>query len=138
MGNKSTQAQRNQRIAEIKELMLVGKTRCDILKYAKKWGKSDGQIDADMAVAREEIREINSIDFKDNRSLVLKNYWEVYLAAKEVKNIKEQRSVLDSIARVCGLEKLVIEVQDEYPDLKEGEVMEELERRLSEASSQMH
>lgn len=138
MGKKGTKAGRIQRIKEIKELMLVGKTRCAILEYAKKWAVSVQMIDADSAIAREQIREINSIDFKDSRSLVLNNYWEVYHAAKAARNIKEQRSVLDSIARVCGLERLVIEMQDEYPDLKEGEVMEELERRLSEASSQMH
>jgi len=128
---KGTNAEVAQRVQAVREWLLEGNTRSDILRYTTSWKITDRTVDEYMARATDEIKEINDIDFKTNRSLVLKNLWETYGRAKEAKNLKEQKGILDSIARICGLEKLVIEVKDEFPDLDQVEVLNELEERLS-------
>ena len=70
---KSTNAEVNQRVSEIKDLLLQGQTRSAILRYAQKWGVVDNQVDRYMATATAEIKEVVQSESANDISILTAN-----------------------------------------------------------------
>ena len=123
---KSTNAEVNQRVAEIQDLILQGYTRSHILQYGSKWKVSDRQIDDYLGQAKMALKEINQATIGDNQAIIINGLWGLFRAARADGNIAEQHKILMSIAKLKGLEQQtinhVIEDKRQLQDLSDSEL----------------
>lgn len=117
---KSTNAEISIRVQEVEDLFLLGKTRHEILRYGQKWGVCDDQLDWYMKEARIRIQEVNRATLEENRSLVLRNLWDLYRVNREIidgvpRNLAEARQVLTQISKVTGLEDKELQKEMDKP-----------------------
>lgn len=108
MANKSTKAQIEQRLKEVQELLLDGRTRSFIVQYGSKWQVSDRQIDDYIAQATAIIKEINLASVQDNLALITANQWTLYRKAITDNNIPVARQLLMDLAKLRGLDQATI------------------------------
>lgn len=126
---KSTQAQMNQRITEVKELMLNGFTRSHIIQHgSEKWGITERQVDEYITRANAITKEINLLTLQDNLALITNGLWDVYrkAATQTPPNLSEMRQTLQGIAKLKGLDQQtvnhVIEDKRELSDLTNADL----------------
>lgn len=105
---KSTNAEVNQRVTEIQDLILQGYTRSHILQYGSKWQVSDRQIDDYLGQAKTALKEINQATIGDNQAIIINGLWGLFRAARADGNIAEQHKILMSIAKLKGLDQQTI------------------------------
>ena len=134
---KASNAEVELRIHEVKNLLSDGSTRADILRHtAKKWGVSPRQTDEYIRTAKEELRELNSANFKDKLSQITSCLWKLYKKAEDTPAVQHQ--IIMSIAKMQGLDQQiinhVIEDKRELADVP----TEELEAVLLEGESESH
>lgn len=136
-GKKSEKHVVEQRVREIVELKLVGRTRTDILQHGSKWGISDRQIDELIKRASDQLQEINSESIKSTQSVIVSAMWDVYRMAQQMGNITEMRQCLSSIAKVMGLEQSTVNhiIRDEQlQDLDEEALNQYMNKAKEERS----
>ncbi len=113
---KSCRAVVDQRVREIVVLYTQGATRTEIIEHAVKmnWGVCVQRIDQYMGEAKKIVLEQNTTSMNDNLAIISKNYWNLYKRAMtptemhEMGNIAEARQILTAIAKLKGLDKLLI------------------------------
>lgn len=124
--NKSTKAEINQRVSEVADLLMDGYTRSYIQQYGSKWAVNERQVDEYIAQATAQIKEINSTTLQDNLALICSNLWDVFRKAKKAGDLSEQHKILNSIAKIRGLEKYtvnhVIEDKRELADMSDEDL----------------
>jgi len=121
---KSTNAGIAARIDEVAELLLVANTRYQIVRYASKWNISSRQVDEYMARAWAQIKEVNAGDFEENRSMVLRNFWDIYKSSKKKDDGKTAIAALTQISKICGLDQITIQHNiKRFDDLSEEELI---------------
>ena len=136
MAKKADQAQTDQRVKEICQWKLDGYTRTDILRFAKeKWQIGPDRTDQLIAEATSKIKEINALSIQDNMAILNNQYWNLWRQAAAIGDISEQHRILNSIAKLKGLDKVtinhIVEDKRELADLSD----EELDRMLLEGSA---
>lgn len=128
---KSTKAEVNQRVSEVQALLLEGRTRSYILKYAEKWKMSDSMIDQYIFKANNIIQEINKQSTEHNLGIITNGLWDLYRRAIEQNNVQAANKVLMDIAKLRGLEQStinhVIEDKRELAELTDEELDKLLE-----------
>lgn len=131
MAIKSTKAQIEQRLKEVQELLLDGRTRSFIVQYGSKWQVSDRQIDDYIAQATAIIKEINLASVQDNLALITANQWTLYRKAITDNNIPVARQLLMDLAKLRGLDQAtinhIIEDKRELSDLSNADLEKLLE-----------
>ena len=134
---KASDAEIELRIHEVKNLLSDGCTRADIVRYtAKKWGLAKRQTDEYITRAKEELRELNSANFKDKLSQITSCLWKLYKKAEDAPAVQHQ--IIMSIAKMQGLDQQIINhVIEDKRELSETDV-EALEAVLLEDESETH
>lgn len=131
MAKKSTKAEIDQRLKEVQELLLEGRTRSYIVQYGSKWQVVDRQIDDYIAQATALIKEINLASVQDNLALITANQWTLYRTAIKDNNIPVARQLLMDLAKLRGLDQAtinhVIEDKRELADLSNADLEKMLE-----------
>lgn len=105
---KSTKAEYDQRVSEVQELLLSGRTRSFIIQYGSKWQVSDRQIDDYISSATKVIKEILLGKLEDNMAIISNNLWELFRFNKSEGNTAECHKILMSLAKLKGLDQQVI------------------------------
>lgn len=104
MSCKTNGPELEMRIGEVMDLLLLGKTRSEILRYAaNRWGAAARTVDAYMVAAREEISEINKITATETMDLVVRNMWSIYRRCIDKDDMVTAKGVLVDIAKFKGL-----------------------------------
>lgn len=120
---KSTQAEYNQRVAEVQALLLEGRTRAFIIQYGAKWKVVDRQVDDYISEANFIIKEINNVTLQENLSLITTNLWNLYRSSLSSGNISEANKILMNIAKLRGLNEntinLTLQDKREHQDLSD-------------------
>lgn len=120
---KSTQAEYNQRVAEVQVLLLEGRTRAFIIQYGAKWKVVDRQVDDYISEANFIIKEINNVTLQENLSLITTNLWNLYRSSLSSGNISEANKILMNIAKLRGLNEntinLTLQDKREHQDLSD-------------------
>lgn len=116
---KPTNAEFEERVNVVLELLMEGRPRSYIQQYAaKEWGVSERPIDNLIAKAKDTLKEINAATRIESQELVLSNFWDLYREAKKKKDPYLALSILKEIARVKGLnEQHVLHTIDDKRDL---------------------
>jgi hypothetical protein len=126
MGSKSTKIEVLQRVSEVQKLLLDGYTRSYILQYGSKWSLSDRQIDDYIRMANDQIKEVNLATLQDNLGMISANLWQLFREARVKDNISEQHKILMSLAKLKGLDQMiinhVIEDKRELADMSDAEL----------------
>lgn len=133
---KATQVQQLERIRSVKKLLLIGKTRSDILQYASdKWGSSERSCDDLIKTATLQIQEHTKDTTKMMLGKLVANQWELYLEARSKSDLAVARQLLMDIAKLTGVSiDRVIHEHRELNSLPEEELNaleSELEGRVS-------
>lgn len=99
------EAEVEMRVSEIIDLLLLGKTRAEVLRYCSNrgWGISSRQIDKYIADAKEEIHEISRITATETMSLILKNLWDLYKKCLDKEDFSGARTILMDVAKLKGM-----------------------------------
>ena len=123
---KSTNAELNQRVSEVQQLQLEGRTRSYILQYGSKWNVSVRQIDDYISHATTITKEVNLATLQDNTGVIINNLWTLYRTANSSGDIKNAHSVLMSIAKIKGLDQQtinhIIEDKRDLEDLSDSDL----------------
>ena len=104
---KATNAEIIQRLSEIRDLLLEGKTRFAILEYAGKWNLSDSQVDNYIASATAQIKEVAQQDASTDISLIVSNLWDLFNKNKST-NPQVARQCLMDIAKIRGMDQTTV------------------------------
>lgn len=124
---KSTAVELINRVNEIKEQMLLGYTRYDVVRYGtEKWGVSERQIEDYMSKANAILDEINMLEAKDNLKLLTSNMWKIFRKALEEGDRRHASELLREIGKLRGLynEKVTMVLDDKRvnPDMSDIEL----------------
>ena len=128
MSGKPTAGEIDQRVREVKEMLLICEPRSEIVRYAaKSWGVASRMVDEYISRARVEMQELCNETFKEKYMLVVSNFWKVYKRAIRDGNICEQRNCLANLAKIFGLELAPAEQAPrlELPDHELDKVIEQ-------------
>jgi hypothetical protein len=134
-GKKSTNAEFENRNTEVYRFLLNGMTRQEILEKCSVWELTDRQVDTYIANAKEKIREHNAVERQDNMAVITANFWELYRIAKNDNDIAEARQILNSLAKLKGLEETTVNhiVSDPaFFDMPTEDLREKLEQAKDE------
>ena len=102
--SKSTNAQLELRVSTVAEMIIKGQGRDKILRYgSKEWNVSDRQIDEYLAKAWEKIGRNTDYDIKREIKLQRARFEDLYQKNYTIQDYREARQVLDSIAKMLGL-----------------------------------
>lgn len=99
-----------ERVRQIKEWILLGYIRSEILQYASTWKLSDRMVDDYISKAREEIREVNKLETKDMLDELIASQKVLYRAAIAMKDLKTARQLLMDMAKLRGLDQTTVNV----------------------------
>lgn len=93
------------RVREILDLILIGTTRTEILRYCtnRSWGVQPRQIDIYIAQAKAEISEINKVTATETLEMIVRNLWSLYKRSIDKDDIANARGILIEIAKMKGL-----------------------------------
>lgn len=122
-GQASTKEIKN-RVEQIKDLLLNGKTRADILKkYTGRGGVSERHVDNYIAKAKQQIRESAQTTFSDSRALMIRNLWDCYHNARAQNQWASVASFTQQLSKLYGLDIVKIEHQiTRYEDMTDDEL----------------
>ncbi len=137
---KSTNAEIELRITEIHRLLLDGYSRSEILQYpsVKAWKITARQVDTYISEANKIIQETSQADRSGYAALITKNYWNLFRAAKASDNLQEAHKILNSIAKIKGLDQQTI--NHFVNDSRELSAMtdDDLDKLLQDAAGEQH
>lgn len=98
------------RIKEVKEWLLLGYTRSEVLQLSSKFKVSDRMVDEYIKQARDQIREVNQLETKDMLDELVASQRVLYRAAIATKDLKLARQILMDIAKLRGLDQTTVNV----------------------------
>lgn len=106
---KATNVQIIQRLSEVKTLLLQGKTRSEIQRYAtnQNWGVGSDQVDKYMSEATREIKEVVQQDSSTDISILIANLWDIINKNKST-NPQVARQALMDIAKLRGMDQVTV------------------------------
>lgn len=102
---KATKAESIQRVSEIQSLLLQGYTRSFIVQYCAKWGIAERQVDAYIAQATINIKEVSKAGLESDLAVLISAMWDTFRRAVIANNVGEQRQTLMAIAKLKGLDE---------------------------------
>lgn len=105
---KSTDAEFDLRVTQVQDLLLKGFTRSQVIRECSTWKVGDRQIENYIMEARNLIREQNAVERDDNMATITANYWELFRFAKATGDTQEAHKLLNSIAKLKGLDEQTI------------------------------
>lgn len=116
---KSTQVTYNQRVSEVVDLLLDGRTRSFILQYAtnSNWGISDAQVDKYIGEANKQISEVNQGSIEESLALIMTNLLDLYRSHKKSSPDLARKIMMD-IAKLRGLDQNTVLLKVEARDLE--------------------
>lgn len=122
----STHMQTDLRVVEVRDFILLGHTRTEILRLTSKWRVSERMIDHYIATARKEIQEVNNLTLEENLSQIVNSLWILFRAEIAKSDTKAARLVLMDIAKVRGLDQQtinhIVEDKRDLANLSEDEL----------------
>lgn len=126
---KSTKAELIQRVTEVGELLLEGRTRHEIFRIVTtKYSCSERTVDDYIALARVEIEEINKSRLEHDVSILMRNLWKLY---READKTSDKLAVVKEIMRIKGIGStnlnLFIEDKRELSEMSDEELASMLE-----------
>lgn len=98
------------RIKEVKEWLLLGYTRSEVLQLSSKFKVSDRMVDEYIKQARDQIREVNQFETKDMLDELVASQRVLYRAAIATKDLKLARQLLMDMAKLRGLDQTTVNV----------------------------
>ncbi len=136
---KPTKAEKEQRVAEIYELLLKHVTRAQIVRYcAKRWGVGDRTADNYMAAAREMLYEETLEDAERSRRRILRELDYLYSESLRKNRVDTCLNIKREQARLLGLDITKIDLtgtmkneNHNYDHLTDEEVEREIQRLLA-------
>jgi len=105
---KSTDAEVAERIQEVFELLLLGRTRGEILRHTSKWNMNSRQIDTYMARAHVELKEVNKVSRDELSSQIKNNQWRLYGKAVRDRDHQLAAKILMDLAKIGGLDEQTV------------------------------
>lgn len=100
----------NQRVSEISEMLIEGKSRNGIIQYGTKyWKVGERQIDKYIARARELIQQEITKDLEFDYAKSIKRFESLYHKAYERKDYRLALAVNKELSTIQGLYKIQIE-----------------------------
>lgn len=104
--DRATDAQFQERVKVVMELLLGGHSRSHIIRSgAEHWKVGVRQVDNYIAAANAEIDEVNANSAERMMALITSNLWKLY-RTHEILNPSTARLSLKDIAKLRGLDKL--------------------------------
>lgn len=122
--SKATDAEITLRIRAVTRLVLHNRGRAFIIRYAsEKWGLSERWTEEMISRANDEILKENKTDIVKTKTLIIRNQWDIFYKAIKTKNLFLARQMLLDIAKIEGLEKATLVIEDRaLADLTEDEL----------------
>lgn len=106
---KCTDAQMEDRVEKVLSLLMMGRPRSYVVRYAaKEWGIASRTVDKLLAKAKEELKEINKGTREENIEQIMANFWYIYRRAMEKHEYNLALSVLKEVAKVKGLNEVLV------------------------------
>lgn len=100
----------NQRVSEVADMLIEGKSRNGIIQYGTKcWKVGERQIDKYIAKARDVIQQEITKDLGFDYAKSIKRYENLYSKAYEVKDYRLALAVNKELSTIQGLYKIQIE-----------------------------
>lgn len=105
---KATKIELDERINYIIELILSGvvQRRFILQNVIKKYNICESQVDKDVKVAREQIKEILDFDKPQKKAEIEARYNFLFLKNLKIQDYRECRSLLDSLCKLSGLNEV--------------------------------
>lgn len=100
------------RIQRVIQLLLDGYVHWQIVRETSDWKVSERQIQDYTSQALDRIKQANALTVQENLSTITTNLWTLYRAAIASKDNAEAHKVLTSIAKLRGLDKINIVLDD--------------------------
>lgn len=127
---RASAATMEERVTLVQLALLEGKTRRDLFFLCDEWGVCKRQLEECIARATEGIRELNKLEQEDNLAIVHNNLWDLFRKCKQMGDLKECHSILNSIAKLKGLHevkitKTIISKFDGVPDDEFDAILED-------------
>lgn len=134
---KSTKKEMTDRVLEVKELLLQGYVRHEIIQYgSEKWQVCDRQIEELMQRANQMLDEINMIDAKDNLKLLTGNMWKLFRKCLKENDKRLAAELLREIGKLRGLYNervtMVLDDQRYHPDMSDKDLEQALYEQATE------
>ena len=102
--SKVTNAELELRVATVSEMIIKGLGREKICRYAtKNWAVSDRQVDRYISKAWDKIEKNTDFDVKQELKLQRARFEDLFQKNYTIQDYREARQVLDSIAKLLGL-----------------------------------
>lgn len=134
---RTSKGEVDRRIKQIVQFYQDGRTRTFVHQYAaiQGWDLHESRIDHYIAEANKLILEYNKANLEENLAIISGNYWSLYREAMVQNNLAEARQAMTALAKLKGLDKLVI--NHVIDDRRDTEALsdEELDALLAEESS---
>jgi hypothetical protein len=135
---KATDVEVERRVSEVRDLLLRGKQRYEIVQYCAKYNLSLRAIDTYIKTATDQVKEHNKATFQENMAVITGALWRLHDECLMTGDKSEQRAILMSLAKLKGLDQQTINhVIEDKRDL-EGEDPDELEAVVIEALGEGH
>lgn len=121
---KSTNAEKDFRVQEVKELIVNGATRAEIVRHCSKYEISSRQVDTYMAHAWEEINEAMAPSRKQWAAKTIKRLENFINRMREKGNPKAEVVAMDMLAKILGLYQIDVfhHVGDKRPDITDDDL----------------
>lgn len=130
---KSTNAEVNQRVETVQELILEGRTRSYIVRYCSThYNVGSRQVDDYISKATQILKEVNAATLQENMSVITNSLWQLFREAREAKNIQEQHKILMSLSKLKGLDQTTVNHVIEDKRELSGMSNEELDQILEQ------
>lgn len=102
--NKATNAEIETRIATVAEMVIKGQGRQKIIRYgSEEWNIGERQIENYISKAWEKIEKNTDFDIKQELKLQRARFEDLFQKNYTIQDYREARQVLDSIAKLLGL-----------------------------------
>lgn len=100
---RCTEFELTKRISEVYKMLLVGKSRRDIIEdITSRYDVVAGTVDYYIGKARSEFQDVVSADIAEKKSIAQARYEDLYAKALDADDIKTAKSVLDSLSKLQG------------------------------------
>jgi hypothetical protein len=101
---RATQAEREQRIAELAELLATRAPDRSVVRFAcEKWGLGERAAQKYVADAREHLRSSATFDRRTEMGLALAGYEFIYRRQLKAGDLRSARATLDKLVALLGL-----------------------------------
>lgn len=123
MGKKATNAEVEQRVTAVTNLLIAGVSRAGILEYAgkQKWGIERSMIDEYISRATDIIKQSSIIDRDEQVGLAVRRLTDLYKTALAAKDTRTALAVQKEINQLLGLpEAAQINLNVDFGDMSDA------------------